>query len=93
MRFFILGSLKSKAYYPLPSNIVELKTNIERETKSIKAEMLKNSIENFRKRLELVGGHIENFINKGISYKFVCFSSHYFKFVLGLSEYFRFVDL
>ena len=52
--FFIWGYLKSKVYYHLPSNIEGLKTNIEREIKSINADMLKNSFENFRKKLELV---------------------------------------
>ena len=41
MRFFLWGYLKSKVYYPLLSNIEGLKTNIEREMKSINAEMLK----------------------------------------------------
>ena len=62
--FFLWGYLKSKVYHPLPSNIEELKANIDREIKSINADMLKNSFENFRKRLELIesaeGGRIEN---------------------------------
>ena len=52
--FFLWGHLKSKVYYPLPSNIDELKSNIEREVKSITTEMLKNSFENFRIRLNFI---------------------------------------
>ena len=62
--FFLWGHLKSKVYYPLPKNIIELKANIEREIKSIKKEVLKKTFENFRKRLELIilaeGKYIEN---------------------------------
>lgn len=61
--FFLWGYLKSRVYCPMPSNIEELKANIEREIRSIPTQMLKSTFENFRKRLDLVisaeGKHIE----------------------------------
>ena len=56
--------LKSVVYNPLPSNLDELKTNITREIKKIKKEILKKVFLNLEKRCHLVieakGGHFEN---------------------------------
>lgn len=62
--YFLWGYLKSKVYNPLPKNLNDLKSNIEREIKKINREMLKSTMLNFEKRCTLLitvkGEHIEN---------------------------------
>ena len=64
--YFLWGYLKSRVYNPLPKNLDDLKTNIEREIKNINTNTLKNAILNFSKRCDLVieakGGHIDNLL-------------------------------
>ncbi|KAL4467937.1 hypothetical protein ABPG72_022851 [Tetrahymena utriculariae] len=61
--FYLWGHLKSKVYTPSPSNIDELKQNIEREIKNISKETLLKVFMNLAKRCESVitnqGSHIE----------------------------------
>jgi len=62
--YFLWGYLKERVYTPLPKNLDELKTNIERESKKISKDMLKRVFLNFRKRCEFIisaqGGHFED---------------------------------
>jgi hypothetical protein len=50
-------------YNPLPSNLDELKANIQREIKKITKETLKSTILNFSKRCDLIieaeGKHLD----------------------------------
>ena len=48
--FYLWGYLKSKVYNTLPKNLDELKSNIEREIKSITRDDLKRVFLNFEKR-------------------------------------------
>ena len=63
--FYLWGCLKSRVYNPLPNNLDELKSNIEREIKNITEEDLKRVFFDFEKICDLVieakGGHINKY--------------------------------
>ena len=62
--FWLWGYLKSRVYNPIPSNLDELKRNIEREIKKINETDLEAVFFEFEKRcvsvLDLKGGHVEH---------------------------------
>jgi inhibitor of nuclear factor kappa-B kinase subunit alpha len=61
--FFLWGYLKSRVYMPMPKDLAELKSNLDREVKNLPKDVLKSTFLNFKKRLNLVisanGGHFE----------------------------------
>jgi len=62
--YFLWGYLKSRVYNPIPKDLTELRSNLEREVKNLSKNVLKSTFLNFKKRLNLVisanGGHFEN---------------------------------
>jgi len=61
--YFLWGYLKDRVYKPTPKTLDDLKVNIEREIINIKPNVLKSTLLNFRKKLNLIieakGGHIK----------------------------------
>jgi len=61
--FFLWGYLKERVYNPMPQSLDSLKENITREFKNISKITLKNTFDDFYKRLEILktngGGHVE----------------------------------
>ena len=61
--FFLWGYLKERVYNPIPDSLDTLKRNITREFKNISKDTLKNTFDDFYKRLEILktngGGHVE----------------------------------
>ena len=62
--FFLWGYLKSRVYNPMPKDLADLKSNLDREVKKLNKKILKSAFLNFKKRLSLVisanGGHFED---------------------------------
>jgi hypothetical protein len=60
---FLWGYLKQRVNIPLPKTLEDLRSNLTGEIENIPAQMLTDTILNFRKRCELLiyagGGHIE----------------------------------
>jgi hypothetical protein len=58
--------MKNRVYDPKPSNLAELRQNIEREFKKFKKIDKKSIFDNMKKRCQLVlsenGGHIEHLL-------------------------------
>ncbi len=61
--YFLWGYLKDKVYAKIPETLLDLKTLIESELKSVNSIMLDRVFRNMRERCEAVlksdGGHIE----------------------------------
>ena len=61
--FFLWGYLKERVYNPIPDSLDTPKRNITREFKNISEDTLKNTFDDFYKRLEILktngGGHVE----------------------------------
>ena len=64
--FYLWGQMKQRVYIPKPSNIDELRNNIEREFKSFKKNDLKDIFDNLKKRCTLIihekGSYIEHLL-------------------------------
>ena len=62
--YVLWGYLKSRVYNPIPKDLTELRSNLEREVKNLSKNVPKSTFLNFKKRLNLVisanGGHFEN---------------------------------
>ena len=64
--FSVWGDMKNRVYDPKPSNLAELRQNVEREFKKFKKIDKKSIFDNMKKRSQLVlsenGGHIEHLL-------------------------------
>lgn len=65
--FFLWGHLKDRVYRENPGTIDALKESIERETRGISQDTLKNLVQGFKSRLHVVieeeGAHIEPYLH------------------------------